>query len=367
MLSVLKQIKTMAILLIFSSCTKEVNLRLNVWKGFAPKYATSEFIKRMQEKHNIKVNIEVTNPINEDDFHYALVKNKADLISASHYLFRDPTYRYLANDMLLEIDLKKIPNYKKLIMAFTEFDFVRKEKKIYGVPLENSSYRLVYNAKKVKVPPTSWKMLWNKKYKRQYAVSEYYFETNFYVTALASDIPFSKIFDIEYVASNKTFLKNLDSLALNAKNYWSDLEVPKDIEGNHIATAFGNFIHKLSPKEEWKFAHPIEGVPGSMDFMIINRLAKSDPLKVLIAHEWINFTLSEFYQRRVIMRGNGEMPVISKFKTNLKQYETNRYMLSDDKYYKEQRFLWPARTRKNLILMEKVWKNSLKKAKNKNL
>ncbi|OUR93611.1 hypothetical protein A9Q84_19270 [Halobacteriovorax marinus] len=347
------------------SCTDKRELRLNVWKGFAPEFARVEFQKQMQEKYGIEVKVLVQNPVNEDDFYNSIIDGSADLISASHYLFHGPTYKYLQDKLLLEVDTKKLSNYKNLYPIFANFSFLKDQGKLYGVPLENSSYRLIYNSNKVERKPRSWKVLWDPKFKGKYSVSEYYFETNFYITALVSGVPMEKIFDVEHVLLNKTFLKNFDYLALNARAYWDDLERPVDIKGSHVATAFGNFVDQLKPKEDWKFSNPSEGVPGSMDFMVMNRKTLGDSKKVLLAHEWINFTISEYYQREVIMKGNGEMPVISKFKTPLSKYQKDRFMFENISYYENKRFLWPPRSREALRSMKKAWVSALSKREKK--
>lgn len=349
--------------LLMSSCSKKEELNLNVWKGFAPEFARLKFQKLMKEKHGIDVTVKVQYPTNEDDFYNSIKDGSADLMSPSHYLFKGPNYRYIQDDLFMEIDKEKIENYKNLYPIFANFSFLRSKGKLYGVPLENSSYCLIYDAKKVDSVPNTWKILWDPKYKGKYAVSEYYFETNFYITALISGIPREKIFDVHSVIKNELFLRNLDELALNARSYWDDLEVPADIKGSHVASAFGNFIDQLSPEEDWRFIEPVEGVPGSMDFMVINKKIKDNSTKVLLAHEWINFALTEFYQREVIMKGNGEMPVIWKFKTPLTKYEKERFKFDDTEYYKNQRFLWPPRDLKSLRAMEKVWVDALAKRK----
>ena len=141
--------------------------------------------------------------------------------------------------------------------------------------------------------------------------------------------------------------------------YFGDLEQPKDIKGSTFSTGFGNFIHLLAPEEEWEFAHPKEGVPGTMDFTSLVNHKQMTGIKEKISYEWINFTLSEHYQRAVIMEGNGEMPVITKFERPLTPYQIKRFQLNNIEYYKKSRFLWPARSRANTELMEKLWKEAL--------
>lgn len=341
------------------SCSKKVELKLLIWEGFAPSEVLEIFQKEMKKKHGVDVSFRVKFPYDEDDFLNYLKEDKADLVSISHYMFQDPIYLLIKENRLLELDLARIPNYKNIFPPFKEFKFLREENRVYGVPLENSSYGLFYNSKKLSLKPESWSILWDQRFKGKYSISEYYFETNFYITALASGIPLDKVFDTNYVVSNPLFMKNLTYLAQNARTYFDDLEEPSDIKGSILSTGFGNFIHKLSPDEEWRFANPTEGVPGSMDFWAVNAKVSSSKLKLKIIYDWINFTLSDYYQREVLIETNGEMPVIWKFDRPLTEYQKNRFKFHDQNYYNKDRFLWPARSRENLELMRSTWKKAL--------
>lgn len=347
------------ILIFLVSCSKKVEIGMLVWEGYTSPQVIAKFKKLVKEKHGVEVEFKIEYPYDEDDFLKFIKSGRADIVSISHYLFQDPIFLFLEENHLLALDLKKIPNYENIFPPFKEFKFLRKNGDTYGIPLENSSYRLFYDSKKMNTTPTSWSVLWEPSNKGKYSLSEYYFETNFYLTALVSGIPRDKIFDTSFVVSNPLFIKNLTYLAQNARTYFDDLEEPSDIKGSILSTGFGNFIHKLSPDEEWRFANPTEGVPGSMDFWAVNAKVSSSKLKLKIIYDWINFTLSDYYQREVLIETNGEMPVIWKFDRPLTEYQKNRFKFHDQNYYNKDRFLWPARSRENLELMRSTWKKAL--------
>lgn len=355
------------IIILLVSCKKErIELDFLIWEGYGPSFARDYFVRSMKEKYGIDVILNIKY-IENEELLYNEIKNKnTDYMTISHYLFDDPDYQYIERELIKKIDTSILKNHKNIIKEFRELPFLKKDKSVYGVALENSSYRLVYDASKIPAPKSSWSILWEEQFKKKYSVSGYYFETNFYITALYTGYKDNEIFDIEKISKDKNFIRNLEELAKNSVNYWDDLETPEEIEGKEIATAFGNFLYKLkNKKENWKFLEPIEGVPGTMDFSVISSRVKNNSMKEKIIYEWIDFTLSDYYQKEVIINSSGEMPVITTLNNQLTEEQIQRYHLRDTTYYKEKRFLWPGRSLKIQKKMEDMWTKAMGKPWNK--
>lgn len=106
----------------------------------------------------IKVNY-VTYESNEDM--YPKIKNGGasyDIIIPSDYMIE----RMIAEDMLLEIDVESIPNYKYVSEQYRNMYFDPQNE--YSVPYNVGMVGLIYNTKMVEEKPTSWTALWDERY-----------------------------------------------------------------------------------------------------------------------------------------------------------------------------------------------------------
>lgn len=106
----------------------------------------------------IKVNY-VTYESNEDM--YPKIKNGGasyDIIIPSDYMIE----RMIAEDMLMTVDVSKLPNYKYIAEEYRNMYYDPDNK--FSVPYNVGMVGLIYNSKMVEERPTSWTALWNEKY-----------------------------------------------------------------------------------------------------------------------------------------------------------------------------------------------------------
>ena len=123
-------------------------------------YIDTDVIK-MFEKENpdIKINYE-TFYTNEEM--YIKVANKStayDVIVPSDYMVE----RLISEDLLYEIDYNNVPNMKNIGEQYLNKDYDPDNK--YSVPYMWGTMGVLYNKTMVDEPVTSWKILWNEKYK----------------------------------------------------------------------------------------------------------------------------------------------------------------------------------------------------------
>ncbi|MCG7408817.1 spermidine/putrescine ABC transporter substrate-binding protein [Paenibacillus sp. ACRRX] len=118
-----------------------------------------DVIKKFEDENNVKVNYAIF--ANNEEL---LAKIKAggseyDLIQPSDYMIAS----MIKQDLLAELDLKNIPNFKNVADRFKnpEFDPGNKHSIIYTSGVTG----IAYNTKYVKEPITSWADLWSEKYK----------------------------------------------------------------------------------------------------------------------------------------------------------------------------------------------------------
>ncbi len=106
----------------------------------------------------IKVNY-VTYESNEDM--YPKIKNGGasyDIIIPSDYMIE----RMIAEDMLMTVDVNKLPNYKYIAEEYRDMYYDPDNK--YSVPYNVGMVGLIYNSKMVEERPTSWTALWDERY-----------------------------------------------------------------------------------------------------------------------------------------------------------------------------------------------------------
>ncbi|MCR4926088.1 MAG: spermidine/putrescine ABC transporter substrate-binding protein [Clostridiales bacterium] len=84
-----------------------------------------------------------------------------DVIIPSDYMIE----RLIKEDMLEKLDFSNIPNYKFISDDYKNLFFDPENQ--YSVPYNVGTVVLIYNKKVVTEKPTSWKILWDEKYKDQ--------------------------------------------------------------------------------------------------------------------------------------------------------------------------------------------------------
>ena len=141
----------------FAGCGKEKTV-LNVYN--VGDYIDTDVIKAFEKENpDIKINYE-TFYTNEEM--YIKVANKStayDVIVPSDYMVE----RLISEDLLYEIDYNNVPNMKNIGTQYLDKDYDPGNK--YSVPYMWGTMGILYNKTMVDDPVTSWKILWNEKYK----------------------------------------------------------------------------------------------------------------------------------------------------------------------------------------------------------
>lgn len=127
-------------------------------------YIDESVLKEFETRTGYKVNYE-TFQTNEEM--YAKLKNGGtsyDIIIPSDYMIE----KMIKEDMLLEIDLNKVPNYKNIDAVYKNLAFDPDNK--YSVPYFWGTVGIVYNTNEISDEIDSWTALWNEKYSKQIAM-----------------------------------------------------------------------------------------------------------------------------------------------------------------------------------------------------
>lgn len=155
----MKKIKFLCIALLIimlTGCSDSDKVTLNVFNW--GEYIDIEVLKTFEEETGIKINYE-TYETNEDM--YQKIKNGGssyDVIFPSDYMVQ----KMIDNDLLQEIDLNNITNYKYIEDKFKNLDYDIENK--YSVPYFWGTVGILYNTTMVDETVDSWDILWNEKY-----------------------------------------------------------------------------------------------------------------------------------------------------------------------------------------------------------
>jgi putative spermidine/putrescine transport system substrate-binding protein/spermidine/putrescine transport system substrate-binding protein len=148
-------------------CPKPIGGELNfmVWEG----YTDTLFAKPFEEACGVKVN--ATYMQSSDELVAKLRAGGAqtiDLVSPSS----DAITQIIEANLAQPLDLKRIPSYGDLMASFRGLTMARKDTLVYGLPWAFGPNPLIYDTTKVKPAPTSWAVLWDKKYRGKLSLQD---------------------------------------------------------------------------------------------------------------------------------------------------------------------------------------------------
>ncbi len=124
-------------------------------------YIDPSLITKFEKETGIKVNY---NTYDTNETMYAKVKSGSsdyDIVVPSDYMVE----KMIKQGLLEKIDFNNIPNYKYIGKQFKHLSYDPTDE--YSVPYMWGTIGIAYNSKYIKSPITSWKDLWNPKYKDQ--------------------------------------------------------------------------------------------------------------------------------------------------------------------------------------------------------
>jgi len=340
----------------------KVLINLLTWEGYAPTEQVRFFEQLMTKKYSLPVRINVTYVSSESDYINAINNGTGDVIAPSHNIFKDYRYKLIDKQLILPINIKNIPNYAKIFPDLQYADYSTKKGGVYSVPLVHGPYGLAYNSNLVQPEPDSWKVFWEPKFKGRYAINSDYSEVNVYITALALGIRIKELPNVRKF-SRTVLEQKLTLLIKNAGNLWYGVDNASDLKHNLIGAAWGFSFPALAKQGQvWKMASPKEGTTRWIDGHAISNNLADKPLHKKIAEDWINYTLSEEFQLKVIARGIASAPVNITIKNQLTADETNRFHLNDDNFFSKEQALWPTLSKTQRRFMKLLWDNALTNA-----
>ncbi len=234
--------------------------------------------REFEKLTGIKVNY-VTYESNEDM--YPKIKNGGasyDIIVPSDYMIE----RMISEDMLLEIDTDKLPNYKYISDEYKNMYYDPDNS--YSVPFNVGMVGLIYNKTMVEEPPTSWTALWDERYAGKILMIDNPRD--------AFAIP-QKILGYSLNSTDEKELSDVAQMLIEQKpllqGYVMD-EIYNKMESGEAAMVpyyVGDFVCMKDVNPDLDFVYPEEGVNIFVDAVCIPECAQNYEAALL----YINFLL----------------------------------------------------------------------------
>lgn len=266
-------------------------LRILSWPG----YVSANAIKQFSQQYQIDVEVTIIN--NDDELWEKANQSDAppyDLITLNTAELK----RYIDADLLLPLQINRIPNSRKQSPRFRKLESIpgiMHEGKVYALPYTYSAMGLIYNRKLVKEAPTSMTALWDPSYHNKVLAHDSSAH-NFSLSALTQG------FKNPFRLNNNEFSKVVNHLAKLRLNVFKFYDSPEEalalFQNNDIALIYANYgtqqIQMLrNAGADIGYIIPQEGALAWLDCWAVMRSAARSPQRSKLAEAWINQMLSE--------------------------------------------------------------------------
>jgi len=275
------------------ACKKsEPTLSLLVWEG----YADASFVHGFEAAHHCKVTASYMG--SSDELVAKLRGGSAanyDVISPSS----DVATSIVKAGLAAPLDLAKIPAYPELSPKLRESALVKANGQVYGVPFMWGPNPLLYDTTAFAVPPGSWTVLWDPKYRGKVSLWDELSSIYMAAQVLGYDKPdpgqLYNLSDEQLEAAKRKLLE----LKPNIRKYWSTGGELSNLFQNHeIVLAMG---WPLNTAQLRKLNFPIgetiprENTTGWIDHLMITAASNNKEL----ATEFLAYMVDAKTQRLV--------------------------------------------------------------------
>jgi len=338
----------LGVMIFGASCTKKTpSLNLLVWEG----YADPSFVKGFEDAHHCRISASYMG--SSDELVAKLRGGSAgnyDVISPSS----DVATSIAAGGLAAPLDLSKLPSYSQLSTQLTSLPLVRVNGQIYGVPFMWGPDPLIYDTTVFALPPDSWNVLWDPKYKGKISVWDDLSTVYMAAQVLGYDKPDpSQLYNLsdEQLEAVK---KKLLELKPNIRKMWSTGGELTNLFQNHeIVAAMGWPLNTADLK---KINFPVgetipkENTTGWIDHLMITAGSENKEL----AYEFLEYMIEAKTQKLVTDKTH-YVPANPQAAQLMTPEEVKTLHLDDVDLYQKRLYFWqnvPRRAKYNEIWNE---------------
>jgi spermidine/putrescine-binding protein len=291
-----------------TSFAEKMEMNFLVWEGYLPKEAQDEFKKVAKAKHSVDLDIKVDFIVDENQLFSGTRSKKYHVISPTIDIIRDERFNFIKNGLVIEVDLKNIPNYSSMAKEWQKPEHLSEKGKVYGTSFHSGPYGIIYNKAVFASDPGTYAVLTDPKYKGKTAIGNLP-NYNVYVAALIAGAKGNDIFDYEKVTKQPGFRDALEKMYANKGLEWQGVEKAEELEPLSAATAWTFALPGLAAKgKQWTVSLTKEGQIGWADSMMCT-WAVTTPKQKAVCEEFLNFTISKDYQTKYVVKGLSTEPV----------------------------------------------------------
>ena len=271
--SLLLALLLVAALLCSCSGGAKTTLYLLNWGEYFDPDLITEF-----EDQNPDIKVKMTTTTTNEEMYTvcATEGTKIDIVIPSDYLVE----RFIAEDLLAELDFSNIPNFKYVEKAAQNRTFDPENK--YSVPYFIGTVGIVYNTKLVDDPVDSWEILWNEKYSKKIMMYDS-IRDSIMVTLAYLGYDINSVNPDELAEAGELLLKQKPFV----RGYGAD-NIKEDMVGGSVALAVdysGAAVQAIMENEDLAYVVPKEGSNVWMDnFVVLKSSANKEA-----AERFINF------------------------------------------------------------------------------
>ena len=271
--SLLLALLLVAALLCSCSGGAKTTLYLLNWGEYLDPDLLAEF-----EAQNPDIKVRMTTTTTNEEMYTvcATEGTKIDIVIPSVYLVE----RFIAEDLLAELDFSNIPNFKYVEKAAQNRTFDPENK--YSVPYFIGTVGIVYNTKLVDEPVDSWGILWNEKYSKKIMMYDS-IRDSIMVTLAYLGYDINSVNPDELAEAGELLLKQKPLV----RGYGAD-NIKDDMIGGSVALAIdysGSAVQAIMENEDLAYVVPKEGSNVWMDnFVVLKSSANKEA-----AERFINF------------------------------------------------------------------------------
>jgi len=326
-------------------------LRIHAWEGYAREYA-AQFEAVMRKQHRVNVTLQVTVTSGLDSFIRNIRDRGVHLISPANDLIAP----LVQLNLIREIDTTRITRYRQINPIILDRHPTVIGGRIYAVPFSFGPYALAYNREKVP-KPTSYKVLWDPRYRKRVTISGEYDTANIYMTALMLGSRGKNLFDLDAKKLKLVEDRLADLLRTQVVELWKGNLNPEGRERFDLGTDWGIGVSKINREHNgnWGFVVPDEGVTAWVDSWAVTRNVDSPELTA-VAYAFINFMISPRIQARMagITSYGPVNPYAGRY---LSAEEKKRFYIADPQFF-DKCTLWQPLKPEVLERYRKAWDNA---------
>jgi len=333
-----------------SQAPVKVTLRIHAWNGYVVEYI-DEFKKFALSEHGLDVDVVYTATSGyESHVENIRAGSKADVISPSS----DYLIHLMKGGLVVPIDTSRLKNFNQINPVILETGSYLIDGTAYAVPFNFGPYAIAYNKDKVH-EPKSYKIFWDKRYRKRVSIPGGYDTINIYMAALMLGIPSKDIFNLTVPQLAAVESKLQELCTYQVKEFWTEnlnSESRNDID---IAMDWGIGVNQINQKYKgnWGFVIPEEGATGWIDAWSITRNAVGYDV-LAAAYAWIDFMISAQVQAQMA-RVTSYGPVNPYAGRYLSAEEKKMYYLSYPDFVKKI-ILWQPLKPEVLKRYRETWK-----------